>query len=176
MSIRSPFFESSPVSFLGVVSVSIMLTIYISEPILNKTNDKWLTPQEFLEDTPEYPFNPVRGQVVSDCEEQANALVSVLRALGIPPENVRVTIGEVLFNQRERGHVWVELFLNNQWLVLDPTCGPYWDDATDKLVQRKTLPFCYYSTHHYPILQIWVYYNDIYSLDVPSAYNTNLRS
>jgi hypothetical protein len=81
------------------------------------------------------------------------------------PEDVRVAVGEVLFNDKEIGHVWVELFVDKQWLVLDPTCGPYWDNETGKLVHRKGLPFNYYASHDYPILQAWVYYNDIYYLD-----------
>jgi len=56
---------------------------YVSEQKLNHAADKWLTPHEFLTNTPRYPSNPVKGEEVSDCEEQAHALVSLIRAEGI---------------------------------------------------------------------------------------------
>jgi glycosyltransferase involved in cell wall biosynthesis len=35
----------------------------------------------------------------------------------------------------------------------------------DLLVRREAVPFEYYASHAYPVLQTWVYYNDIYYLD-----------
>lgn len=139
--------------------------IYVSEEQLNHAVDKWLTPHEFLANTPHYPGNPLKGKEVSDCEEQANTLVSLIRAQGIRPEEIRVVLGQVTFNDVATGHAWVELLTNRKWLSLDPSWGPYWDDKAGKLIQRRGLPFEYYARHAYPVLQAWAYYNDIYYLN-----------
>jgi len=139
--------------------------IYVSDETLNHADDRWLTPQEFLTETPHYPYNPLKGKEASDCEEKANTLVSLIRAEGIRPEDVRVTVGTIKCNNEETGHVWVELFIDGYWMALDPCSGPYWDDKDDKLVLRQGVSFDYYASHTYPAPQIWAYYNDIYYLD-----------
>jgi len=139
--------------------------IYVSEQKLNHAADKWLTPHEFLANTPHYPSNPLQGEEVSDCEEQANTLVSLIRADGIQPEEVRVALGEVTFNDVETGHAWVELLTNGQWVALDPSWGPYWEGKARKLIWRRGIPFDYYASHTYPVHQVWAYYSDIYYLD-----------
>ena len=138
---------------------------YVSEQRLNHVGDKWLTPHEFLANTPHYPDNPLKGEAVSDCEEQAHTLVSLIRAEGIRPEAVRVALGEVRFDDEATGHAWAELLTNGHWVALDPSWGPYWDDKAEKLVCRRGVPFDYYASHTYPVLQVWAYYNDIYYLD-----------
>ena len=138
---------------------------YVSEQKLNQVADRWLTPHEFLVNTPHYLGNPLKGKEVSDCEEQANTLVSLSRAEGIGPEEIRVVLGEVIFNKIETGHAWVELLIDGQWVALDPSWGPYWDDKAEKLVNRRGLPFDYYNSHTYPVIQVWAYYGDIYYLD-----------
>lgn len=136
--------------------------IYVSEQTLNSVFERWLTPYEFLMKTPRYPGNPLYGDVVSDCEEQANTLVSLLRAGGIPAENVRVVLGKYAAADGVKGHAWVELLVERQWLPLDPSSGPYWNDETGKLVGRSGVPFDYYANHIFPVLQIEIYYNDVY--------------
>ena len=120
--------------------------ISISDQKLNHVPDKWLTPHEFLTNTPHYPSNTVKGKEVSDCEEQANALVSLIRAEGIPPEEVRVALGKIKFGDRETGHAWVEFLTNGRWVALDPSYGLYWDDRVGKLVRRRSVPFDYYTS------------------------------
>lgn len=100
---------------------------YVSEQRLNRMAEKWLTPGEFLNETPRFASNPAAGEEASDCEEQANTLVSLFRALGVRPEEVRVALGEVRFDEEEAAHAWVELLIGGQWLALDPSSGPYWD-------------------------------------------------
>ena len=138
---------------------------YVSEQKLNHVADRWLTPHEFLANTPHYPSNPLEGEEVSDCEEQAHSLVSLIRAEGIRPEEIRVALGEVIFGDKVTGHAWAELLTNGEWVALDPSWGPYWDDKAGKLVHRQGRPFNYYASHTYPVLQVWAYYNDIYSWD-----------
>ena len=106
---------------------------YVSDQKLNRVADKWLTPHEFLTSTPYDANNPLKEKVVSDCEEKANTLVSLIRAQGVRPEEVRVALGEVTFNDIKTGHAWVELLTNGHWLALDPCWGPYWDDKAEKL-------------------------------------------
>ena len=139
--------------------------IWVSDQTLHGESEKWLMPREFLSDTPNYPGNPLKGNVVSDCEEQANTLVSLVRAEGVNPENVRVVLGKVKFGDEEGGHAWVELWHNGRWLALESTSGPYWDDDEGKLVTKGGAPFNYYGNHDYPVIQVWAYYNDIYYLD-----------
>ncbi len=81
--------------------------IYVSEQRLNHATEKWLTPDEFLANTPYYPNNPLIGETVSDCEEQANTLVSLIRAGGIAAEEVRVFLGKVNCADDATGHAWV---------------------------------------------------------------------
>ena len=135
---------------------------YVSDRKLSNVANEWLTPHEFLANTPNYPTNPDEGEKVSDCEEQAHSLVSLIRALGIPPEDVRVALGDVRFGDEATGHAWVELLTNGHWLALDPSSGPYWDDQAEKLVRRRGRPFNYYASHTYPVAQVWAYYNDVY--------------
>jgi hypothetical protein len=153
---------------------------YVSEQELNHVADKWLTPREFLANTPHYTSNPLQGMEVSDCEEQANTLVSLLRAKGIGPEVVRVALGEVKFNDVRIGHAWAELLIKGDWVALDPGLGPYWDGEAGKLVQRQGVPFDHYASNTYPVLQVWAYYSDIYFLDpvkgrgdAPASWYTN---
>jgi hypothetical protein len=138
---------------------------YVSDEKLNGVADKWLMPHEFLTGTPYDSNNPLKGKVASDCEEKANTLVSLMRAEGVRPEEVRVVLGEVTFNGVKKGHAWVELFTNGYWLSLDPCWGPYWDDKAGNLVRRGGVSFDYYASHTYPVLQVWIYYNDIYYLN-----------
>ena len=138
---------------------------WVSEQTLNHVPEKWLMPHEFLSNTPNYPSNPVKGKAVSDCEEQANTLVSLLRAEGIRPPEVRVVLGKVRFGDEEGGHAWVELVSNGHWLALEPTSGPHWDDEVGKLIPSRGAPFDYYASHTYPVVQVWAYFSDIYYLD-----------
>ena len=138
---------------------------WVSDQTLHGESEKWLMPHEFLSDTPNYPSNPLRGNVVSDCEEQANTLVSLLRAEGISSEKVRAVLGKVKFEDGEGGHTWGEVWQNGEWLPLEATSGPYWDDDEEKLVARGGAPFNYYANHDYPVIEAWAYYNDIYYLD-----------
>lgn len=141
--------------------------VYVSDPLLNATDDKWLTPHEFLSETPSYPANPVPGLVVGDCEEQANTTVSLLRAFGVSPENVRVVLGNVSVSKNIiRGHVWVELLVNDKWMALDPSQGNQWNENFGQLMADKGKIFDYYYHTTYPVPSITAYYNDIYYLDV----------
>ncbi len=136
--------------------------VWISEETLNGVREKWLTPNEFLSSTPSYPSNPVKPRIASDCSEQANALASLLRAEGVPPEEVRVVLGKVDFDGEVGGHAWIEVLEDGKWLPLDPTSGPYWDDSRQKLVSSGGLKYTYFKFFPFPSLEIWTYYNDFY--------------
>lgn len=78
---------------------------WVSDETLNGVDEKWLTPTEFLDETPTYFSNPDYGEPVSDCEEQANTLASLLIASGDYNEStVRVAIGKVYFGNVSGGH------------------------------------------------------------------------
>ena len=139
--------------------------VWVSDVTLNEMAEKWLMPHTFLVDTPYYPTNPARPREASDCEEQANTLVSLLRAEGVEAENVRVVLGTVNIGESEGGHAWVEVYEDNQWLALEATTGPFYDDDSLELKERRGLPYNYYKTHIYPSVEIWFYYNDIYYMD-----------
>jgi hypothetical protein len=136
--------------------------IWVSDRTLNGVEEKWLFPQNFLTDTPNYPTNPIPGETVSDCESQAYTLVSVIRAMGMPPENVRVAVGKVQFGEQAGGHAWAEIYVHNKWMALEATSGPYWDDDTHSLIERNGIPFDYFGHYEYPSIEIWGYFNDKY--------------
>ncbi|KAA0015400.1 MAG: hypothetical protein FE041_00115 [Thermoplasmata archaeon] len=135
---------------------------WVSDSTLHGVDEKWIMPHEFLADTPNYATNPVKGRIVSDCEEQAYTLVSLLRAMGIKAENVRVVVGEVNFSGQTGGHAWVEIYEDGKWHALDATSGPYWDDEEAKLYKRRGYPYNYFKRYSYPSIEIWGYFNDIY--------------
>lgn len=136
--------------------------VWVSDETLLEQEDGWLFPQDFLTKTQIHPNNPVPGKIVSDCESQAYTLVSLLRAIGVSAENVRVAAGRVKFGDQEGGHAWVEIYIKHEWVQLEPTSGPYWDDDDHHLEGRDGLTFDYYGSHDYPALEIWGYFNDIY--------------
>ena len=138
---------------------------WVSDLTLNGVKEKWLMPHVFLVDTPDYALNPVPPKVVSDCEEQANTLVSLFRADGISSVEVRVVLGEVNFAGKVGGHAWVELWHDSKWLPLESTSGPYWDDEKEKWFPRDGYRFEHFSTNNYPKEEVWAYYNDVYYLD-----------
>ena len=55
--------------------------VWVSDQTLHGELEKWLLPEQFIQDTPTYPSNPVSGSMVSDCESQAYTLVSILEAV-----------------------------------------------------------------------------------------------
>ena len=139
--------------------------VWVSDATLNGEEEKWLMPHVFLMDTPDYDTNPAKPRKASDCEEQANTLVSLLRAEGVKAEDVRVVLGEVDFGEEEGGHAWVEVYESDRWLPLEATSGPYYDDDSQSLKERKGMSYTYYETRSYPSVEIWFYYNDIYYVD-----------
>jgi len=142
---------------------------WVSDPTLNGVPDKWLMPNEFLTQTPTYATNPLPNKIVSDCSEQANTLASALRASGVPATDVRVALGQVNFDGEVGGHAWVELKQGNNWIVLDATSGPYYDDETQQLVNQTPIPFDYFLYHEFPVIERWYYYNDQYFKDLSSG-------
>jgi len=139
--------------------------VWVSDATLNKADEKWLMPHTFLVDTPYYPTNPAKPREASDCEEQANTLVSLLRAEGVKAEDVRAVLGTVNVRGIEGGHTWVEVYEDNRWLALEATSGPFYEDDSLRLIERGGLPYDYYKTYPYPSVEIWFYYNDIYYVD-----------
>lgn len=135
---------------------------WVSDDTLFSQPEKWLTPESFLTITPTMASNPLPGEIVSDCSEQANTLVSMYRAAGVSADDVRVAIGKVNFDGQIGGHAWVEIKEDGQWMVLDPTAGSYYDDVEGKVVERDGVSYDYWKYHPYPIVEVWAYYNDIY--------------
>lgn len=142
---------------------------WVSDETLNGVDEKWLTPTEFLEETPTYSSNPDYGEPVSDCEEQANTLASLLIASGEYNEStVRVAIGKVDFGNVSGGHAWVEVYEDGKWFPLDPTEGPYYDDDNCSIVSADISEVDYdeYLESTYPAVKVWYYYNNKYFMEV----------
>lgn len=142
---------------------------WVSDETLNGIDEKWLTPTEFLEETPAYSSNPDYGEPVSDCEEQANTLATLLIASGEYNEStVRVAIGKVDFGNVSGGHAWVEVYEDGDWFPLDPTEGPYYDDDNCSIVSAEVSEIDYeeYLESTYPAARVWYYYNDKYFMEV----------
>jgi len=157
---------SREVSGLKEAYATAVEWVWVSDQTLNHAAEKWLKPHEFLLDTPKYDSNPVKGSIASDCSEQANTLVSLLRAEGIAAENVRVVLGLVNFDGSIGGHAWVEVYDDGVWVPLEATSGPYYDDERKQLVESGGLPYTYFKFFPYPVVEKWVYYNDLYFYDV----------
>jgi len=138
---------------------------WVSDNVLNGKIEKWLLPQELLSNTPGYLTNPAQGNVVSDCSEQANTLVSLLRASGVAAEDVRVVLGEVDFSGTVGGHAWVEIKEDGRWMVLEATSGPFYDEEGEALISRGGMSYDYWKYHPYPVMEVWCYYNDVYFTD-----------
>ncbi|WP_094228251.1 transglutaminase-like domain-containing protein [Methanolobus psychrotolerans] len=147
--------------------------IWVSDSTLNNKQEAWITPAEFLTETPDYDSNPVSGEIVSDCEEQANTLVSLLITSGEYDESTaRVVIGQVNFGGSSGGHAWVELYEGGEWFPLDATVGPYYDDDTSKVVypdDYEDIDFYYFQDEDYSVVDLWYYYNNEYFMDVSSG-------
>ncbi|MFY1113255.1 MAG: transglutaminase-like domain-containing protein [Methanosarcinaceae archaeon] len=141
---------------------------WVSDEALHGAEEKWLTPAEFLEDTPDYAENPVSGEPVSDCEEQAHALASLLIASGEYNENsVRVAIGEVNFGEASGGHAWVEVYEDSAWFPLDATGGPYYDEESSEVLSDVSeIDYEEYRNSSYPVVEVWYYYNNEYFVDL----------
>ncbi|AKB28028.1 hypothetical protein MSSIT_1309 [Methanosarcina siciliae T4/M] len=142
---------------------------WVSDETLNNEEEQWLTPTEFLEETPDYSSNPVYGEPASDCEEQANTLASLLIASGEYNEStVRVAIGKVDFGDVSGGHAWVEVYEDGEWLPLDATDGPYYDDDSSELIPADSSDIDYdqYRDCTYPAVEVWYYYNNEYFIDL----------
>jgi len=135
---------------------------WMSDFDLFGVREKWIKPIEFIYETPLLEANPIE-EIASDCSEQANTLVSLLRASGVPADVVRVALGKVNFGGTTAGHAWVEIKEDGKWMVLDPTAGPYYIEG--ELHMRNGLPYKYWQIHEYPIEQVWVYYNDKYYME-----------
>jgi hypothetical protein len=141
--------------------------LWISDEALFGQEEHWLTPAEFLTQTPNSDSNPLAGRPASDCSEQANTLASMLRASGVSPRHIRVAMGSVQFHDDSiGGHAWVELRQSGTWIVLDSTVGAFYDDETGELADREGLPVDYWNYHPYPVIEVWAYYNDQYFLDL----------
>lgn len=160
---------------------------WVSDETLNGEEEKWLIPSVFLENTSTYSSNPDYGNPVSDCEEQANTLASLLIASGEYNEStVRVAVGEVDFGSVSGGHAWVEIYEEGEWCPLDPTYGPYYDDESGELVSVDTSEVDYdkYFSSIYPAVEVWYYYNNEYFMslgtqqngDVPVSWNSEPES
>tara|TARA_Y100000310_G_C20639582_1_gene793130 strand:+ start:128 stop:1156 length:1029 start_codon:yes stop_codon:yes gene_type:complete len=142
--------------------------MWVSEETLNGVEELWLLPEEFLENTPYYASNPVPGHIASDCEDQANALVSILIADGWDVTKIRVVLGMVDFGTGVGGHAWVEVY-DDGWYALEATMGDYFDDATGTYVDAGYVPSTYFKYNAYPVRDIWYYYNNEYFFDIDAG-------
>ena len=140
---------------------------WISDEVLYGQTENWVLPDYFLTQTPLLPTNPVTNHIAGDCEDQANALASAIRADGQSAANVRTVLGLVNFNGQVGGHAWVEVYQDNQWIPLDATSGPYYNNG--QFVQAQSLPYDYFATHEFPVLERWFYYNDQYFTDIAAG-------
>jgi len=135
---------------------------WVSDQTLHGKPELWLMPFAFIQNTPTNPNNPVLGEMASDCESQAYTLVSILEAAQIPKTNVQVVVGEVNFSVEIGGHAWVQLYQNGEWLELEATSGPFWDDDDNKLVENEGFSFNYFKNHPYPVEEYWAFFNDAF--------------
>lgn len=135
--------------------------VWMSDNVLHNRDEKWMVPLDFLENSSKLERNPI-SEVASDCSEQANTLVSMLRASGVPAEDVRVVLGQVNFDGDVGGHAWVELKEDGKWFVLEATSGDIYDEDVGGKIKRNGVSYNYWKYHEYPVVEVWMYYNDKY--------------
>ena len=135
---------------------------WVSDQTLHGKPELWLMPFAFIQNTPTNPNNPVLGEMASDCESQVYTLVSILEAAKMPKTNVRVVVGEVNFSGEIGGHAWVQLYQSGEWLELEVTSGPFWDDDDNKLVENEGFSFNYFKNHPHPVAEYWAFFNDAF--------------
>ena len=141
--------------------------VWVSDDVLYHEEDRWATPEEFFS-TASLATNPAPGACAGDCEDQACALVSAMRAFGLSPEMVRVGVGKVVVRSPETDnaiialHCWAEYQKDGAWVVLDPSQATLWDEQTSALIYLTPTPFEHYETERYQIVELWAYFNDAY--------------
>jgi hypothetical protein len=147
--------------------------IWVSDATLNNQPDGWLTPTEFLQDTPDFDSNPVPGKIVSDCTEQANTLASLLIGSGEYDEDtLRVVMGQVTGSNIDGGHAWIEVYEDGEWFPVDATVGPHYDENLEKVIypdNYEDVDFDYFRDENYSVIEIWYYYNNKYIINVSSC-------
>lgn len=147
--------------------------IWVSDATLNNQPDGWLTPTEFLQDTPDFDSNPVSGEIVSDCTEQANTLASLLIGSGeYDEETLRVVMGQVTSSNINGGHAWIEVYEDGEWFPVDATVGPRYDDELGEVAypdNYEDIDFDYFRDENYSVVELWYYYNNKYIIDVSSG-------
>jgi len=84
--------------------------VWVSDQTLYGQAENWVLPNYFLTQTPYLPSNPLSNHIAGDCEDQANALASAIRADGQSAANVRTVLGLVNFNGQVGGYAWVEIY------------------------------------------------------------------
>ena len=99
--------ENRVVGAFNYVAINV---IYTSDKKQFGKNDWWQMPCETLGSVLTGNSSP---QMYGDCEDSSFLLVSLLLAMGIPRQNVRVGISEV--------HAWVEVKLGNVWYLFETT-------------------------------------------------------
>jgi hypothetical protein len=88
--------------------------------------EKWV--HEHMKQNTEVNFAPasqVLRDLQGDCRQNAMLTAALCRAAGVP---ARTAIGLVYVNDRERGpvlgfHMWTEVWVRGQWLMLDAVLG-----------------------------------------------------
>lgn len=93
----------------------------------------WQTPQQTL--------TPVNGKLFGDCEDTSFLLISLLLAMGVPEDKVRVAISD--------SHAWVEVNINGNWYLLETTA--------DEPLSRFVLAYDVYKEADYYKPKIYVY-------------------
>ncbi len=99
--------EDRIVAAFNFVAVNV---IYTSDRAQFGKGDFWQYPNETLG---QVFIDSQIAKMYGDCEDSSFLLVSLLLALGIPSQNVRVGLSEV--------HAWVECKIGNAWYVFETT-------------------------------------------------------
>ena len=86
-------------------------TKYITDKKHFGKEEWWQFPREML--TEFHSATPFSRKMFGDCEDTSFLLASLLLAMGIPKNDVRVGLSTI--------HAWVEVRLNGVWYVLEST-------------------------------------------------------
>lgn len=102
-------------SLLSIVKAAFdfvaLNTKYITDKQHFGKNEWFQYPREML--TVISASTPFSRQMYGDCEDTSFLLASLLIAMGVPEDNVRVGISA--------SHAWVEVLVDGRWIILEST-------------------------------------------------------
>jgi hypothetical protein len=124
--VATPLIQSND---MEIIRAARRMTQYMNDPVdASRKINTWVYKNLRKEITPSVPSAlQVLHAKEGDCNEHTVLYVALARSLGLP---TRTAVGLVYVRGRFYYHAWPEVYLNNNWVAVDPTLGQYPADAS----------------------------------------------